>query len=154
MELSLNIQNEYEFDVPTRDDIEKWIRAALNHSDQFLEADICVRIVDETESAHLNESYRKKQGPTNVLTYPYPDPSEKQKLHGDIVVCAPVVATEAATHKKTPQAHWAHMIVHSILHLLGHDHLNDVDADTMEALEIKILHSINIPNPYEEKVNS
>jgi len=153
MELILDVQNEYGFEVPSNKELEHWIRTTLNHSDQFIKADLCVRIVDESESAHLNETYRKKQGATNVLTFPYRDHTEEHQLHGDIVVCAPVVTAEAADHKKTTQAHWTHMIVHSILHLLGYDHTNDADADAMESLEVKILNSLNISNPYEENAN-
>ena len=154
MELILDIQNEYEFEVPSKEELENWIRTTFNHSDQIIKADICVRIVDESECSHLNETYRKKKGPTNVLTFPYGNHNDEHKLQGDIVVCAPVVAAEAAAHKKSTTAHWTHMIVHSILHLLGYDHTNDADAETMESLEIKILNSLNISNPYEENVNS
>ncbi len=153
MELTLDIQNEYEFEVPSNEELEHWIRTTLNQSDKLIQADLCVRIVDESEIAHLNETYREKIGPTNVLTFPYDDHTEEHHLHGDIVVCAPVVVAEAAAHKKSTQAHWTHMIVHSILHLLGYDHMIDADADTMEALEIKILNSLNVSNPYEEKIN-
>jgi len=154
MELILDIQNEYDFEVPSNDELEHWIQTTLNHSDDYNHADLCVRIVDESESAHLNETYRKKVGPTNVLTFPYGDHTEEHQLHGDIVVCAPVIIAEAASHKKSTQAHWTHMIVHSVLHLLGYDHTNDSDTDTMETLEIKILNSLNISNPYEENANS
>ena len=129
-----------------------WIRAALQ--DYGRDAEVLVRIVDEQESAELNASYRGKQGPTNVLSFPFEAPpgvpaEELGDLLGDLVMCAPVIIREASEQGKSPQAHWAHMTVHGTLHLLGYDHQTDQEAGRMEALETRILAELGFPCPYE-----
>ena len=114
------------------------------------DASVVIRLVDEAESARLNMVYRHKQGATNVLSFPFEAPPGIDEAHlGDVVICAPVVAREAAEQGKTPEAHWAHMVVHGMLHLQGYDHIEEVDARRMEALEIKILDRLGYDNPYE-----
>ncbi|PWV59331.1 rRNA maturation RNase YbeY [Plasticicumulans acidivorans] len=128
-----------------------WAEAALAAADFTDPAEMSVRIVDEAESAELNEGYRQKSGPTNVLSFPFelpPGVKLERELLGDLVVCAPVVAREATEQGKPLGAHWAHMIVHGTLHLLGYDHLDDAEAATMEGLEVRILAGLDIPNPY------
>jgi probable rRNA maturation factor len=115
-------------------------------------AGVLVRIVDEPESRALNLRYRGIDRPTNVLSFPFEAPPQVRSRHiGDLVICAPVVEREAAEQGKPLEAHWAHMVVHGVLHLLGHDHETDADAETMEALEIAILGRLGFPNPYEAR---
>ena len=134
--------------IPSEAQITHWCCHALEgHRRQ---AEVCVRIVDREESQQLNHQYRDKDYPTNVLSFPADLPPELElPLLGDLVVCAPVVTTEALEQKKAPQAHWAHMLIHGILHLLGYDHVDDSDAEKMEALETQLLTSLDYPPPYE-----
>lgn len=150
MNLALDYQRAYEgaVDVPAENLIQRWVEAALTGRRD--EAELTVRVVDEDESAELNGLYRKKQGPTNVLSFPFEvPPGLELPLLGDIVICAPVVAREAVEQGKTAEAHWAHMVVHGTLHLLGYDHLEPGEAEEMEALETAILAGLGYPNPYE-----
>jgi len=127
---------------------QQWVDAALNAvtNKQF---ELTIRLVDSAESQQLNKQYRHKDKPTNVLSFPFevPDGIELNLL-GDLVICAPVVEEEAKAQNKTMINHWAHMVIHGCLHLLGYDHINDNDANEMETLEIKILADLNISNPY------
>jgi probable rRNA maturation factor len=134
---------------PTEAQIQLWVDTAL--ADINHDTEIVVRIVDEQESAELNEQYRHKQGPTNILSFPVeiPDGIDLDLL-GDLVVCAPVLAQEAAQQDKPIAHHWAHIIIHGVLHLLGYDHLDDEQAEDMESKEIALLHQLNIPNPYTQ----
>lgn len=137
--------------LPCEQDFRHWAEAAVgSHRD---EAEISLRIVDTEEGTELNQQWRQKQGPTNVLSFPSELPAELQlPLLGDLVVCAPVVEREAGEQNKSLQAHWAHMIVHGTLHLLGYDHIDDSEAETMEALETEIVKSLGFPDPYAETV--
>ncbi|MET4696226.1 rRNA maturation RNase YbeY [Endozoicomonas lisbonensis] len=137
--------------LPSEQDFQHWAEAAVgSHRD---EAEISLRIVDTEEGAELNQQWRQKQGPTNVLSFPSELPPELElPLLGDLVVCAPVVEREAGEQNKSLQAHWAHMIVHGTLHLLGYDHIDDSEAEAMEALETKIVKSLGFPDPYAETV--
>jgi len=132
--------------VPTQAAFEEWVTLALqNHSP----AEISIRIVDESESAHLNLTYRGKTGATNVLSFPADIPEVVQSdLLGDLVICATVLAAEAVTQGKPLQAQWAHITIHGVLHLLGYDHINDDDAAVMEQLEINLLKQLGYDNPY------
>ena len=133
--------------VPNQQQCMQWLEAFLPEFQQ--QSELTIRLVDETESQELNSQYRHKHSPTNVLSFPaeVPDYIELPLL-GDLVICAPVVLKEAQQQNKAPEAHWAHMIVHGCLHLLGYDHINDDDAEEMEQIEIKILHKIGFTNPY------
>ncbi|AMO58339.1 hydrolase [Endozoicomonas montiporae] len=137
--------------LPSEEDFQLWAEAAVGtHRD---EAEISLRIVDTEEGAELNQQWRQKQGPTNVLSFPSDLPAELElPLLGDLVVCAPVVEREAGEQKKSLQAHWAHMIVHGTLHLLGYDHIDDNEAEEMEALETNVVKSLGFPDPYAETV--
>jgi probable rRNA maturation factor len=121
-------------------------------------AELVVRIVDEAESRDLNQRYRGKDRPTNVLSFPFEAPPGlpaeiAAPCLGDLVICAPVVRQEAAQQHKALDAHWAHMVVHGVLHLLGHDHQNDAEAAEMEAREREILKRLGYPDPYEPTEN-
>jgi probable rRNA maturation factor len=133
--------------LPTEAQVQQWLEAAILPFQA--EAEVTVRIVDHAESQQLNFDYRSKDKPTNVLSFPFQcPPGIELPLLGDLVICAPVVAAEAAEQHKSLQAHWAHMVVHGSLHLLGFDHINDDDAEQMEAEEITILQQLGITNPY------
>lgn len=133
--------------VPSPGDFERWVEATL--ASRRDEAELSIRLVDEVESAQLNLQYRMKSGPTNVLSFPADLPAELEiPLLGDLVICAPVVEREASEQGKAGSAHWAHMVVHGTLHLIGYDHIDDRDAEHMEALEIDILNTLQYPNPY------
>lgn len=135
-------------DLPSDTHVRRWARAAL--VDIGGSHELTVRIVDAQESAALNSEYRQKQGPTNVLSFPFEaPPGMRSRLLGDLVLCAEVVQREAREQGKPPQAHWAHMIVHGVLHLRGFDHLAPAEAEEMEALETAILARLGYPNPYE-----
>jgi probable rRNA maturation factor len=136
-------------DIPALKLFKQWAQTALCEYKQ--PASLCIRIVDEAESAELNTTYRQKQKPTNVLSFPFKLPEGLKLEHdhlGDIVICAPVVQQEAKQQAISEIAHWAHMTVHGVLHLLGYDHIARQDAEIMEQLELKILTQLGFPNPY------
>lgn len=132
--------------LPSDEDLQRWVEAALAGRGS---GELTLRIVDEDEISDLNQRYRHKDGPTNVLSFPFEaPPGLSLDLLGDIVVCAPVVVREADAQGKTPEAHWCHLVVHGVLHLLGYDHLQPSEASVMEGLEIEILASLGYPDPY------
>jgi probable rRNA maturation factor len=136
--------------IPALVELERWISAALA-TQQLEDAEVSVYIVDEVESQELNAEYRGKDKPTNVLSFPADIPEEVGvPLLGDLVVCAPVVEREAQEQSKSLSAHWAHMLVHGTLHLLGFDHIVDDDAEVMETLETQIVTGLGYPAPYQE----
>lgn len=139
--------------LPAPEAISTWIRAVLaEHMDQ---AEVTIRIVGEAESAALNQRYRDRRGPTNVLAFPFDPPVRLEvPLLGDIVICAPVVRREAEEQRKEVRAHWAHMVVHGTLHLLGYGHQTPLQAHQMEALEQTVLATLGFPNPYTETSTS
>ena len=133
--------------IPSEDAIRQWVLQALPEENKG--AELTVRIVDEAEITALNHRYRGKDGPTNVLSFPYEGiPGVATELLGDIVICAPVVASEAVAQHKPLDAHWAHIVVHGVLHLLGYDHQHDDHAHQMEAREAELLASLGYANPY------
>lgn len=134
---------------PSDVDFQQWVEAVLKH-EQHDNVEVTIRIVDDAEITQLNNDYRDKQGPTNVLSFPFECPAEVElNLLGDLVICASVVAHEAIEQNKPERAHWAHMVVHGILHLLGYDHIDDTEAEQMEQREIAILGLLGYPSPYE-----
>ncbi len=138
--------------LPNESQFQTWLDVAVAH--RSTEAEVSIRVVDVDESQELNSQYRGKDKPTNVLSFPFEAPigvpeEEFAGFLGDLIICAPVVEREADEQQKELNHHWAHMIIHGCLHLLGYDHINDADADEMEALEIKILAELSINNPYE-----
>ncbi len=137
-------------DTPNESDIARWIEAALKAVDITDDKDVSVRIVDEIESQQLNHQYRNINKPTNVLSFPCDLPEEVDvPLLGDLVICGPVVRKEAQEQTKTLESHWAHMVVHGTLHLLGFDHIEDSEAEHMEGIETSILTSLGYPAPYK-----
>jgi probable rRNA maturation factor len=133
--------------LPPSRAIESWVAAALAR--RGTGAQLAVRIVGEAEGRALNERYRGRMGPTNVLSFPFENPDQLQPpLLGDIVLCAPVVQREAAAQGTAPEEHWAHLVVHGVLHLLGYDHEEEGEAAAMEGLEADILATLGFPDPY------
>ncbi|MBO9716009.1 MAG: rRNA maturation RNase YbeY [Pseudoxanthomonas sp.] len=136
--------------VPSAVSFRKWVAAALKS--RIREADLAIRIVDAREGRALNRHYRGKDYATNVLSFPADLPEGvKMPLLGDLVICAPVVAREAKEQRKPSQAHYAHLTVHGVLHLLGWDHEDDKEAEAMEQLEREILAGLGLPDPYAEE---
>ena len=133
--------------VPAESEFQRWADAAL--AGRRPEAELAIRIVDETEGAELNATYRHKQGATNVLSFPAELPAGVPlPVLGDLVICAPVVVREALEQHKPLQAHWAHLVVHGCLHLLDFDHEEEAEAAEMEALERSILAGMGYQDPY------
>lgn len=127
-----------------------WVAAALPADRQ--DAELTIRVVSPSESEALNAQYRNKQKPTNVLSFPSDLPEEVDiPLLGDLVICAAVVEKEAKEQGKHLEAHWAHMVIHGTLHLLGYDHINDSEAEVMEARETELLRALGYPAPYEHQ---
>ena len=150
MTVQVDIQSASNEPVPDEEDIRHWITAALSGRSGAAPTELTLRVVDVQEMTSLNETYRGKTGPTNVLSFPAGLPEElTHPLLGDIVICAPVVRREAAEQGKDITAHWAHMTIHGVLHLLGYDHIKEKEAIAMEALETDILATFNISCPYE-----
>lgn len=141
--------------LPDAEAFRLWAEAALREAGIGTVVEITVRIVDTEESRTLNREYRDKDKPTNVLSFPNELPEFlREQLDvlplGDLVICAPVMASEAAEHGKRESDHWAHLTVHGVLHLLGFDHIDDDDAEAMEAREVAALKTLGIANPYDE----
>lgn len=134
--------------TPALKQLREWSEFTLKQQ-KIRNAELCIRIVTSRESAQLNQRYRHKPGPTNVLSFSAELPKDLTvPLLGDLVICAAVVNREAVAQGKTRAAHWAHMVVHGSLHLLGLDHINPKEAVEMEKTEIKILHKLGFANPY------
>ena len=147
MIIDLQIACEQETGLPTAEQIEQWATAAVQP--QSDEVEMTVRIVDEAESHALTLNYRGKDRPTNVLSFPFECPDEVElPLLGDLVICRQVVEREAQEQDKPVMAHWAHMVVHGSLHLLGYDHIEDDEAEEMESLETQIMTGLGFADPY------
>jgi probable rRNA maturation factor len=140
--------------IPGRDALVRWAETALRRAGTDADrGELVVRIVGEAESRQLNAGWRGKDRPTNVLAFPAGEPGlpdEADYPLGDLVVCAPVVAREAAEQGKAAESHWCHMIVHGTLHLAGYDHETPEEAARMEGLEREILAELGHPDPYRE----
>ena len=145
--VDLQIATENLEGLPTEEQIVQWATAAVQPEGD--EVEMTVRIVDEAESHELNLTYRGKDRPTNVLSFPFECPDEVElPLLGDLVICRQVVEREAAEQDKPLMAHWAHMVVHGSLHLLGYDHIEDDEAEEMESLETQIMQGLGFDDPY------
>ncbi|MBU2978860.1 rRNA maturation RNase YbeY [Alteromonas sp. C1M14] len=138
------------YSVPNDDLLQHWADSALTALD-ISDKEVTLRFVDADESQSLNLTYRGKDKPTNVLSFPFECPPDiPLNLLGDLVICVPVIHQEAAEQRKKVNDHFAHMIVHGILHLLGYDHIDNEEAETMERLETSILAQLGIDDPYQE----
>ncbi len=139
-------------DVPSESEFQDWVQSATAERAADVNSLVHVRLVDERESAELNLRYRNLDKPTNVLSFPFGEEVEDHcLLLGDLVICAPVIAREAAAQGKPVKHHWAHITVHGTLHLLGHDHIEEKEANIMEAREREILSRFAIPDPYQDE---
>ncbi len=143
-----------EHSTPPESAFRYWAGEALREVHEGPAA-LTIRVVDEDESRALNHAYRDRDRPTNVLSFPFEPPpgvpvEETGHLLGDLVICHAVVEREAAEQGKTPAAHWAHMVVHGVLHLCGHDHQTEAEAEAMEARERAILERLGFGDPYDE----
>lgn len=153
LDYQIALENESAAGLPTQEQAEAWLDAAIGDTEK--EFEVTVRVVDIDESHQLNEQYRGKDKPTNVLSFPFQaPPGVEMNLLGDLVICADVVVQEAKEQNKTLISHWAHMIIHGCLHLQGYDHINDTDAEEMEALEIKLMSTLGYDNPYDVNSNN
>lgn len=140
-ELKLSFQNASEAaNIPARKQFARWSKAALR-----VDTEATIRIVDIEEARYLNHTYRGKDYPTNVLTFPM---TEEPHLMGDIIICAAVVEKEAKEQNKPLIAHYAHLTVHGTLHLHGYDHITEKQAHLMELIEVTTLQKLGYPNPY------
>ena len=158
MSLALEVQLALDMPgLPAETELSRWAEAAVKGAarenpalaERCAETELVIRIVNEGESAALNQAYRRKQGPTNVLSFPFESPPGIDvNLLGDLVICAPVVVREAISQDKRLTAHWAHLVVHGVLHLLGYDHQDEMQALEMETLETRILADLGFPDPY------
>lgn len=133
--------------LPEEKTFQRWLEGVLP---QFQpESEVTIRLVDEAESHELNLTYRGMDKPTNVLSFPFEAPPQVElPLLGDLIICRQVVEREASEQDVPLEAHWAHMVVHGCLHLLGYDHIQDDEAEEMEALEADIMSSMGYPDPY------
>ena len=152
--IDLQIAAATDLALPDEQQLQHWVSAALSAANYCTdEAELSIRLVDTSESQALNLQYRDKDKPTNVLSFPFELPpglptKAQLPLLGDLVICVAVVEDEAAEQGKKIEAHWAHMVVHGTLHLLGFDHLEDAEAEAMEKLETQILINLGYPKPY------
>ena len=147
MPTKIDLQNDESLSgLPDQKDFLTWVDAALMQDYDSLEQTI--RVVGEVESRALNSQYRQTDAPTNVLSFASENKYLDYDCLGDLVICAAIVEQEAKQQDKLLQAHWAHMVVHGMLHLQGYDHQNAIEADKMESLEAKILTTLGYTNPY------
>ena len=152
IELDLQVASEAGH-LPTLANFQAWCAIALRQ--RSADSELTIRLVDEEEGRELNRTWRGKDYATNVLSFPADVPDEVGgiplldiPLLGDLVICVPVVEREAVEQGKTPEAHWAHLVIHGCLHLLGYDHIDDEEAEEMEALERLLLAELGHPDPY------
>ncbi|MDP5254220.1 MULTISPECIES: rRNA maturation RNase YbeY [unclassified Vibrio] len=147
LELDLQMACQDNQGLPDESDFHRWASQAIQAFQPH--AELTVRLVDETESQQLNADYRGKDKPTNVLSFPFEaPPGIELDLLGDLIICRQVVEREANEQNKTLSAHWAHMVVHGCLHLLGYDHIEDSEAEEMESLETEIMQKLGFNDPY------
>lgn len=145
VEVQFAVTSQY---CPTRRELLHWAESAL-HSKSV---GVTIRIIDAAEIQMLNATFRSKNKPTNVLSFPADFPAEVELPYlGDIAICADIVNAEAYGQNKLARAHWAHMVIHGVLHLRGHDHMSEPDAQRMEQLEIELLDALGFANPYTDE---
>ncbi|KJF89316.1 rRNA maturation RNase YbeY [Photobacterium leiognathi] len=145
--LDLQYATESQDGLPTEAEFQQWLDAAVTPFQA--DAEVTIRLVDEADSHELNLEYRGKDRPTNVLSFPFEaPPGIELELLGDLIICRQVVEKEALEQNKPLTAHWAHMVVHGSLHLLGYDHIEDDEAEQMEGLETEIMQNMGFVDPY------
>jgi len=138
-----------EKNLPSTEQLQLWAETALSTLEN--DPELTIRLVESQESQALNHQYRQKDKPTNVLSFPFEVPEGIDlNLLGDLVICSDVVSQEAKAQNKQNLDHWAHLVIHGCLHLLGYDHIEEDEAVEMESLEIKLLSTLGIDNPYQE----
>ena len=149
IELDLQLATEAS-DLPAEAQLRRWVELALRQ--RTADSELTIRLVDAAEGQELNRTYRHKDYATNVLSFPaeVPDGLLDIPLLGDLVICVPVVEREAREQNKTLEAHWAHLVIHGCLHLLGYDHIDDEEAEEMESLERELLAELGHPDPYAD----
>ncbi len=154
MALNIEIQHATPYIIPVSDEVLLfWARHVLKNQ-QITHAELTLRIVNTSEMSEINAQFRKKTGPTNVLSFPNEIPKKflaqiNYPFLGDIIICPDVLEKEAKEQEKTIHAHWAHIVIHGVLHLLGYDHIQEDEEKIMQSLEIDLLKKINFDNPYE-----
>ncbi|WP_343351001.1 rRNA maturation RNase YbeY [Pseudomonas sediminis] len=148
--LELDLQLATDGQPPDETQLRRWCELALRQ--RTADSELTIRLVDEAEGRELNHTWRHRDYATNVLSFPaeIPDGILDIPLLGDLVICVPVVEREAAEQGKTPQAHWAHLVIHGCLHLLGYDHIEEDEALEMEELERQLLAELGHPDPYAD----
>ncbi|WP_054892825.1 MULTISPECIES: rRNA maturation RNase YbeY [unclassified Pseudomonas] len=148
--LELDLQRATDSPAPNDAAFRRWCELALRQ--RSADSEMTIRLVDEAEGRELNNTYRHKDYATNVLSFPADVPDELLDipLLGDLVICVPVVEREASEQGKALEAHWAHLVIHGCLHLLGYDHIDDDEAEEMEALERELLAELGHPDPYAD----
>lgn len=145
--LDLQIACEDTAGLPSENDFQTWLEAVLPQFQE--ESEVTIRLVDIPESHELNMTYRGMDKPTNVLSFPFEAPTGMEMpLLGDLIICRQVVEKEAKEQEKELLAHWAHMVIHGSLHLLGYDHIVDEEAEEMESIETEIMQGLGYPDPY------
>lgn len=149
IELDLQLATEAG-DLPAEAQLRRWVELALRQ--RTADSELTIRLVDAEEGQELNRTYRHKDYATNVLSFPaeVPDDLLDIPLLGDLVICVPVVEREAREQNKALEAHWAHLVIHGCLHLLGYDHIDDEEAEEMEGLERQLLAELGYPDPYRD----
>ncbi|MFV0576117.1 MAG: rRNA maturation RNase YbeY [Vibrio sp.] len=147
IELDLQIAVENTESLPSSEQFSQWLESAITLFQP--QAEVTIRIVEPEESQQLNRDYRGKDKPTNVLSFPFEAPPGIEiDLLGDLIICKQVVEDEAKEQNKPLVAHWAHMVVHGSLHLLGYDHIEDEEAEEMEGIETEIMQKLGFEDPY------
>lgn len=154
LELDLQIASQADH-LPSEAQLRAWCELALRQ--RSADSELTIRLVDEPEGRELNRTYRQRDYATNVLSFPADLPDELDGIQlleipllGDLVICAPVVEREAGEQDKSLEAHWAHLVIHGCLHLLGYDHLEEAEAEEMETLERTLLAELGHPDPYAD----
>ena len=145
--ITLELINEDNLPAPYSAQFQNWLNQVAKKLN--ITGEVCIKIVDEAESQDLNKTYRQQDKPTNVLSFPSEIPDFVESTHlGDLAICAQIVEQEAQEQNKNINDHWTHLTLHGCLHLLGYDHIEDKEAEAMEAVEIELLAELGIGNPY------
>ena len=149
--IELDLQCESQGAIPSEADLRRWCELGLRQ--RTADSELTIRLVDEPEGRELNRTWRQKDYATNVLSFPaeVPDGLLDIPLLGDLVICVPVLEREAAEQGNTLQAHWAHLVIHGCLHLLGYDHIDDDEAEEMESIERQLLAELGHTDPYADE---